>query len=163
MALSKLDNLYRQVILDHSSHPHHRGTLGKSNVTIEMNNPTCGDVIHLEVNDGIISDIAFDGSGCSISTASASMMTDAVIGKPLSEVENLEQMFSDLVQGKDVSDTDRLGDAAMLSGVAKFPTRIKCATLAWKALEKAVLDSNSGIAETSSVHPHEKDILGEDK
>ncbi|OJG39803.1 NifU family SUF system FeS assembly protein [Enterococcus dispar] len=139
--------------------------MGKSNVTIEMNNPTCGDVIHLEVevNDGIISDIAFDGSGCSISTASASMMTDAMIGKPLSEVENLEQMFSDLVQGKDVSDTDRLGDAAMLSGVAKFPTRIKCATLAWKALEKAVLDSNSGIAETSSVHPHEKDILGEDK
>lgn len=165
MALSKLDNLYRQVILDHSSHPHHRGTLGKSNVTIEMNNPTCGDVIHLEVevNNGIISDIAFDGSGCSISTASASMMTDAVIGKPLSEVGNLEQMFSDLVQGKDVADAEKLGDVAMLSGVAKFPTRIKCATLAWKALEKAVVETNSGIAETSSIHSHEEDILGENK
>lgn len=81
MALSKLDNLYRQVILDHSSHPHHHGTLDASSQTIELNNPTCGDVIELDVaiEDGVIKDIAFQGSGCSISTASASMMTDAVL------------------------------------------------------------------------------------
>ena len=140
MALSKLDNLYRQVILDHSSHPHHRGTLSASTSKIELNNPTCGDVIELqiEVDKGIIKNIAFDGSGCSISTASASMMTDAVIGKSVEEAEKLAVDFLQLVQGKEVADLDKLGDAAMLSGVAKFPARIKCATLGWKALGKAM-------------------------
>lgn len=144
MALSKLDNLYRQVILDHSSHPHHFGKLDDSNKKITMNNPTCGDVIELEmdVQDGIIKNIAFQGSGCSISTASASMMTDAVIGKTVEEAEALAEEFSQMVQGNEISEKaeDQLGDAAMLSGVAKFPARIKCATLGWKALENAVED-----------------------
>lgn len=146
MALSKLDNLYRQVILDHSSHPHHRGKLGDSTQTIEMNNPTCGDVIQLElaVEDGVIKDIAFDGSGCSISTASASMMTDAVVGKTVAEAEALAADFSKLVQGEEVTDEEKLGDAAMLSGVSKFPARIKCATLAWKALGQALDDKENG-------------------
>lgn len=159
MALSKLDNLYRQVILDHSSHPHHRGSLGKSTLKVEMNNPTCGDVIHLEVEvaDGIIKDIAFDGSGCSISTASASMMTDAVIGKRVDEIGDLTLMFSDLVQGKEVPDAERLGEAEVLSGVSKFPTRIKCATLAWKALNKAVNESDSGVADTGHFHNHDEE------
>lgn len=144
MGLSKLDNLYRQVILDHSSHPHHHGTLDESTQKIEMNNPTCGDVIQLElsVEEDVIKQIAFDGSGCSISTASASMMTDAVLGKTVEEAETLIQQFSQLVQGKEVTNEDDLGDAAMLSGVAKFPARIKCATLAWKALEQAVTDES---------------------
>ena len=88
---SKLDNLYRQVILDHSSHPHHHGTLDASSQTIELNNPTCGDVIELDVaiEDGVIKDIAFQGSGCSISTASASMMTDEVLGKTIAEATAL--------------------------------------------------------------------------
>lgn len=148
MALSRLDNLYRQVILDHSSHPHHHGTLTDSSMKIEMNNPTCGDVIELQVDirDNIIKDIAFSGSGCSISTASASMMTDAVIGKTVAEAEALAEDFSQLVQGNQVADEDRLGDAAMLSGVAKFPARIKCATLAWKALEQAVENKGTGTA-----------------
>ena len=141
MALNKLDNLYRQVILDHSAHPHHRGKLSDSTKTIEMNNPTCGDVIELEliVKDDVITDIAFSGSGCSISTASASMMTDAVIGKPVSEAEHLAVIFA---QGNPIPEKDEeaLGDAAMLSGVAKFPARIKCSTLAWKALGKALTD-----------------------
>lgn len=148
MALSKLDNLYRQVILDHSSHPHHHGTLEESSQKIEMNNPTCGDVIELQiaVKDNVIQDIAFTGSGCSISTASASMMTDAVIGKTLTEAEQLAEDFSQLVQGNVVKDEEKLGDAAMLSGVAKFPARIKCATLAWKALEEAVENDGQGTA-----------------
>lgn len=148
MALSKLDNLYRQVILDHSSHPHHHGTLAESSKKIEMNNPTCGDVIELQVaiQDNVIKDIAFSGSGCSISTASASMMTDAVIGKTLAEAEKLAEDFSQLVQGNDVPEEEKLGDAAMLSGVAKFPARIKCATLAWKALEQAVENDGQGTA-----------------
>ncbi|MGG5359223.1 MULTISPECIES: Fe-S cluster assembly sulfur transfer protein SufU [unclassified Enterococcus] len=148
MGLSKLDNLYRQVILDHSSHPHHHGTLSESTKTIEMNNPTCGDVIELqiEVVDGVIKNIAFDGSGCSISTASASMMTDAVIGKTIEEAEALKTDFLELVQGKEINDPERLGDAEMLSGVAKFPARIKCATLSWKALEKAVEENGTATA-----------------
>lgn len=158
MALSKLDNLYRQVILDHSSHPHHHGTLGKSDLTVEMNNPTCGDVIHLEleVKDGIIENIAFDGSGCSISTASASMMTDAVLGKPVSEIEDLTLLFSDLVQGKDVPEAEHLGEAEVLAGVAKFPARIKCATLAWKALSKAVND-NEYVGESGNIQKHDEE------
>ncbi|WP_159721143.1 Fe-S cluster assembly sulfur transfer protein SufU [Enterococcus sp. CSURQ0835] len=155
MALSKLDNLYRQVILDHSSHPHHRGTLNDTTQKIEMNNPTCGDVIELqlEVEDGIIKDIAFDGSGCSISTASASMMTDAVIGKPVAEAEHLAVIFAQMVQGNEIpeEDNEALGDAAMLSGVAKFPARIKCSTLAWKALGKALTD-DEGKAQAGQFH-----------
>lgn len=154
MALSKLDNLYRQVILDHSSHPHHHGILDTKDHQIEMNNPTCGDVIHLELeleNDRI-KNIAFSGNGCSISTASASMMTDAVLGKNLDEVQHLATDFSKLVQGKDVENLDGLGDAAMLGGVAKFPARIKCATLAWKALGKALQDPENGIGESGYIH-----------
>lgn len=156
MGLSKLDNLYRQVILDHSSHPHHHGTLADSTQKIEMNNPTCGDVIQLEVTveEDKVKDIAFTGSGCSISTASASMMTDAVIGKSLPEIEALAADFSLLVQGEEVADEEQLGDAAMLSGVSKFPARIKCATLAWKALERAIHDDNNG---TGVAHQYHKE------
>ncbi|OQO71183.1 SUF system NifU family Fe-S cluster assembly protein [Enterococcus villorum] len=145
MALSKLDNLYRQVILDHSSRPHHRGVLSEATNKIELNNPTCGDVIELqvEVKDGIIKNIAFRGNGCSISTASASMMTDAVMNKTVEEAQFLINDFLQLVQGKEVARLEQLGDAAMLSGVAKFPARIKCATLGWKALEKAMEENGT--------------------
>lgn len=151
MALSKLDNLYRQVILDHSSHPHHHGVLDDATNQIELNNPTCGDVIQLQLieKDGIIQDIKFDGSGCSISTASASMMTDAVIGQTVEEAERLIGEFLELVQGEDIDD-EALGDAAMLSGVAKFPARIKCATLSWKALERALLEQKGTVVEENS-------------
>ena len=111
------------MILDHSSHPHHRGTLTESTNKIEMNNPTCGDVIELqvEIKDGKINNIAFDGSGCSISTASASMMTDAVIGKTIAEAEQLTDDSLLLVQGKEVADLEPLGDAAMLVALQNSP------------------------------------------
>ena len=98
--------------------------------------------LELIVKDDVITDIAFSGSGCSISTASASMMTDAVIGKPVSEAEHLAVIFAQMVQGNPIPEKDEeaLGVAAMLSGVAKFPARIKCSTLAWKALGKALTD-----------------------
>jgi nitrogen fixation NifU-like protein len=141
MALSKLDTLYRAVILDHSSHPHHKGTLEKI-TPLELNNPTCGDVIQLflHINDqGIIENIAFDGSGCSISTASASMMTDITLGKTVEEALELAEIFSQLMQGEKVEKAEKaLGDAAFLNGVSKFPQRIKCATLAWNALKKGI-------------------------
>lgn len=154
MALSKLDQLYRQVILDHSKHPHHHGELDDSQ-TYELKNPTCGDVIqlHLNIEDGKVKDARFTGEGCSISTASASMMCDAIIGRDVSEVENMMHDFSRLVQGEEVDD-DALGDAALLAGVAKFPARIKCATLSWKALEH-LLETHE--TDTCACHYHKED------
>ncbi|MGE7366417.1 Fe-S cluster assembly sulfur transfer protein SufU [Desemzia incerta] len=142
MGLSKLDQLYRQVILDHSQNPHHYGKLDESTRTIELNNPTCGDVIqlHFLIEGNRITDIRFSGHGCTISKASASMMTDLMVGKTLEEALQLEKQFSLLVQGEEVQDVEELGDAILLSGVAKFPARIKCATLSWKALEKALAE-----------------------
>lgn len=151
MALSKLDHLYRQVILDHSNHPHHQGVLNETTNQIEMKNPTCGDVIQLQlkIEVGIVTDAMFSGHGCSISTASASMMCDAVIGKTEKEALELAQDFSTMVQGEDISEKseEELGDAAILSGVAKFPARIKCATLAWKALNHAIAEQTDTAVE----------------
>lgn len=143
MALSRLDQLYRQVILDHSSHPHHHGTLEQATDQIELNNPTCGDVIQLQLilEKDRINDIRFSGSGCAISTASASMMTEAVMGRTIQEALGLVDQFSLLVQGKEDDNVEALGDAAILSGVSKFPARIRCATLAWKGLEKALIEA----------------------
>lgn len=143
MALSRLDQLYRQVILDNSSHPHHHGTLEQATDQIELNNPTCGDVIQLQLilEEDRINDIRFSGSGCAISTASASMMTEAVIGRTTQEALALVDQFSLLVQGKENEKMEDLGDAAILSGVSKFPARIRCATLAWKGLEKALIEA----------------------
>lgn len=138
-ALSKLDSLYRVVVAEHSKTPHHHGVLEGVEV-LQLHNPTCGDVMTLTVKfDGeVIQDIAFAGHGCTISTASASMMTDVVLGKTKSEVMELATVFSDMVQGKEDKRQKELGDAAFMSGVAKFPQRIKCATLAWNALKKTI-------------------------
>lgn len=143
MALSRLHSLYMAVVADHSKAPHHRGTL-EGVEAILLNNPTCGDVISLTVDfDGdVIKDIAFSGDGCTISTASSSMMTDAVIGKTKAEALELAQVFSEMVQGKEDSRQKELGEAELLSGVSKFPQRIKCSTLAWHALEKAIERDN---------------------
>lgn len=140
MALSKINSLYKAVVTDHSAHPHHQGRLyGVEQVN--LNNPTCGDVISLSVQfdeQGVIEDIAFVNSGCSISTASASMMTDVVLGKTKYEALKLAEIFSQMVQGKEDKQQAELGDAAFLASVAKFPQRIKCSTLGWSALKKAI-------------------------
>jgi len=143
MALSKLNQLYRAMIIDHASNPHHHGSI-KATVTIELNNPTCGDVIKLfvKINEqDVIEDLSFEGSGCSISIASASMMSDVIIGKKFAQAEKLIENFSILMQGKEIENADELGEAEMLSGIAKFPQRIKCATLAWNALRNALTRS----------------------
>ena len=140
MSINNLDQLYRSVIMDHYKKPRNKGSIENGGVTIDMNNPTCGDRIHLtlQVTDGIVKDAKFDGEGCSISMASASMMTQAVKGKPVEEALELSTIFSDMMLGKEHDDSIDLGDIEALSGVAKFPARIKCATLAWKAMEKGV-------------------------
>lgn len=127
--------------MDHYKNPRNKGSLDENTVTIDMNNPTCGDRIHLtlKLNDGIVEDAKFDGEGCSISMSSASMMTQIVKGKKLDEALELAEIFSKMMLGQDFDDEKYdLGDVEALQGVAKFPARIKCATLAWKAMEKGV-------------------------
>lgn len=137
---SNLDQLYRRVIMDHYKNPRNKGSIEDGALTIDMNNPTCGDRIHLtlQVEDGKIRNAKFDGEGCSISMASASMMTQAVKGKSVEEALQLSSTFSEMMLGKDYDDSLDLEDIESLSGVSQFPARIKCATLAWKAMEKGV-------------------------
>ncbi|MCM3760508.1 SUF system NifU family Fe-S cluster assembly protein [Alkalihalobacillus oceani] len=143
MSSNNLDTLYRQVIMDHYKNPRNRGEFEGETLTVNMNNPTCGDRIQLQmkVEDGKIAGAKFVGEGCSISLASASMMTQAVKGLEPEEALEMSAIFSDMMLGKDY-DEDRfdLGDIEALQGVAKFPARIKCATLAWKAMEKGLHD-----------------------
>ncbi|MCM3731327.1 SUF system NifU family Fe-S cluster assembly protein [Fictibacillus nanhaiensis] len=138
---SNLDQLYRQVIMDHYKNPRNKGILEDGALTINMNNPTCGDRIQLtlKVEDGKIESAKFDGEGCSISLASASMMTQAVKGLAVEDAVKLAKIFYDMMLGNDYDDESYdLGDIEALQGVSKFPARIKCATLAWKAMEQGV-------------------------
>lgn len=142
MSLAGLNNLYREVILDHSEHPHHKHSLAEATNKITLKNPTCGDVINLELklDNDVITDIGFTGEGCTISQSSASMMTDAVLGKTTTESLEMARIFSDMVMGKEHSQAElaKLGDAAILSSIMQFPARIKCATLSWWALRKSL-------------------------
>lgn len=135
-----LDQLYRSVIMDHYKNPRNKGAIEDGAVTIDMNNPTCGDRIHLtlQVSDGVVKDAKFDGEGCSISMSSASMMTQIIKGKKVEEALELAEIFSKMMLGEEYSEKYDLGDVEALQGVSKFPARIKCATLAWKAMEKGV-------------------------
>lgn len=132
----QLDDLYRRVIMDHYKTPRNRGKLESEAIHVQLNNPTCGDRIELqmEIVDDVVRNAKFDGEGCSISMASASMMTDAIKGKTLEEAVSMAENFSELMKGEFVE--FEYEDIEALSGVNKFPARIKCATLAWNALRK---------------------------
>lgn len=135
----QLDDLYRRVIMDHYKNPRNRGSFSDDALTVNLNNPTCGDRISLQliVEDGIVKDARYTGEGCSISMSSASMMTDAVKGKTVSEALDLADRFSTMMKGGE-ADFEEYEDLEALSGVNKFPARIKCATLAWNALKKGI-------------------------
>ena len=138
MSLHNLDLLYRQTVMEYAQHPHHyKPMLGTETYHVRKYNPTCGDIIDLafEMTDDKVTDIYFYGDGCAISKASASMMTDLVLGQRREAVATLLEEFSKLTRGE-VADTKLLGEAPILAGVTKFPTRIKCATLAWHALDE---------------------------
>lgn len=137
--MSSLDDLYRRVIMDHYQKPRNVGEIEDADATIQLKNPTCGDQIQLQmrVENGKIKDAKFKGEGCSISMSSASMMTEAVKGKSVEEALNLADRFSKMLLGENV-ETEDFDDIEALQGVCKFPARIKCATLAWKAMEKGV-------------------------
>ena len=146
-----LEDLYREIILDHYRTPRNRGELAPPAVRAEGHNPLCGDEIqvYLDVADGKVNDIKVAGQGCSISQSSASMMSQAVKGKDLAEVRALVRRFKGMMSVDDLSgdgDSDdlaadeavKLGDLEALQGVVKFPVRIKCATLAWNTLLQAM-------------------------
>ncbi|WP_025690804.1 Fe-S cluster assembly sulfur transfer protein SufU [Paenibacillus zanthoxyli] len=135
----QLDDLYRRVIMDHYKNPRNRGLFEDDAMKVELNNPTCGDriTLQLKVEDGIVKEARYIGEGCSISMSSASMMTEVVKGKTVEQALDLASRFSALMKGEDVT-FDDYEDLEALSGVNKFPARIKCATLAWNALRKGI-------------------------
>jgi nitrogen fixation protein NifU and related proteins len=135
-----LQSLYQELILQHYRKPKKRGGLEGADVEIAMNNPLCGDEItlRLRVEGDRIEAVRFEGHGCSISQASASMMADQLEGKSLEEAHALTGRFTEMMHGNPEAASDRgLGDLRALAGVAKFPVRIKCALLAWNALQEA--------------------------
>jgi nitrogen fixation protein NifU and related proteins len=138
-----LDELYRDVILDHYSHPRNKGVAHPADAMREGANPLCGDEIRvsLRVRDGVVEEVRFEGKGCSISQASASMMTEQIKGKPVAEANRLIAAFKGMMHtppGAPPPEADELGDLVALSGVRKFPVRVKCATLSWITLEMAL-------------------------
>lgn len=138
--MSELGDLYQEVILEHSKHPRNFRAMEAANRTAEGYNPLCGDhyTVFVDVEDGAIRDISFQGSGCAISKASASMMSQAVKSKTTAEAQKLFGEFHQVVTGAPAGDAAKLGKLAAFAGVASFPTRIKCATLAWHTLHAAL-------------------------
>jgi nitrogen fixation NifU-like protein len=140
---AEIGALYQELILDHYRRPRNKGTLEKADASVDVKNPLCGDEIGLQVAfDGdSVCDLKFSGRGCSISQASASMMTQLVKGKSTEEIDAIRKQFRDLMLGTpSVADESQLGPLRALSGVARFPARVKCALLAWIALESALAE-----------------------
>ena len=144
--MDELRDLYQEVILDHNKNPRHFGVLQSANRKGDGKNPLCGDhyTVYLLVEDSVIKDLSFEGSGCAISKASASVMSETLIGKSVAEAEELFELFQKLVRGEldPVQHLDELGKLAAFSGVSEFPVRVKCATIAWHALHSALHDSD---------------------
>ncbi len=142
--MSDLRELYQEVILDHNRRPRNFGTLPVANHHAEGHNPLCGDrlTVYLDVEDGLIRSVSFEGAGCAISRASASLMTDAVKGKSVEEAEKLFAEFHRMVTaGVDEDVEAALGKLAVFCGVREFPSRVKCASLAWHTLRAALAGS----------------------
>ena len=146
-----LKDLYQEVIIDHNRSPRNFGKIENADKTLEGFNPLCGDHLRLYLNmeDGRITDIRFDGSGCAISVASASLMTEAMKDKTVSEAEAIFENFHELVTGDENKvDYDKLGKLAAIAGVREYPTRVKCATLCWHTLHSALSDDGETTVST---------------
>ena len=144
----QLDSLYQEVILDHYKKPHHKG-LPMGDIQVHHVNPNCGDEItlSLEIRDGKVENLIWDGVGCSISQASASIMSDLVTGKSVAQASRALSQFTELMQSKGTisGDEEVLEDAIALSGVSKFPARVKCALLGWMAFKDAAIQNGAQI------------------
>ena len=139
-----VEELYQELIVDHFKHPRHRGPLTTATESASLFNPLCGDQVevHVQIENGIVKAIAFEGKGCSISQASASMMTELCVGKDIATVRSLLNAFTKMMKGEGTDDElESLGDAGALQGVKKFAARIKCAMLAWEAVEQCLKKS----------------------
>lgn len=149
----ELRELYQQVILDHNKSPRNFRVIENANHHSEGYNPLCGDRIDifLDVEDGIVKDISFQGSGCAISKASASLMTSMVKGKTVAEAEKLFEKFHDLITGKLNGDAEELGKLAVFAGVRDFPARVKCASLAWHTMINALWESTPSGKEEKNI------------
>ena len=145
MIEGELDSLYQDIILDHSKNPRNSGYLEGATHSARENNPLCGDrvSVYLTVHNAEITDLKFEARGCAISVASASMMGQMVKGKSITEAQKLFKQFIELINGSDVGDGFELKELESLSGVKQFPTRIKCATLSWHALQRALESSGT--------------------
>src|SRR5690242_3638570 len=142
--LGELEELYQEVILDHSRRPRNFGELSNASVKVHGDNPSCGDEIHLAVRfdgNGGLEEIKFTGHGCAISQASASLMTMKLKGKSRQDVEKMMRAFHDLVTMEKSDGARGLGDLQVMRGVRKFPQRVKCAMLPWRAIEQALRQS----------------------
>lgn len=141
--------LYQELILDHGRRPRNFRLPSPTTHSAEGKNPLCGDhvVVGVSLKDGVVLDLGFQGSGCAISTAAASTMTEVLKGKTREEVSEIWNRFHDLVTGKAKADLDALGKLAAFSGLSEFPMRVKCATLAWHTLE-AALDGKADAVST---------------
>lgn len=141
-----LNTLYQQVILEHYKKPHGKGKIDSPTITKHLQNPTCGDHLTVELlldESGKVADVKWDGSGCSISMATASMMAKAVKGKSLEQVDDIMHKVYAMIKG-DPGEYKSIGELQALAGVAKFPVRVKCATLAWHCVEEGVKEYKGG-------------------
>ena len=138
--MSELRDLYQEVIFDHNRRPRNFGRLEGANRQAEGFNPLCGDklTLYLKVNDGVVEDVSFEGLGCAISTASASLLTEALKGKTEAEAEALFRGFHEFIVSDAPEAADELGKLAVFSGVREFPARVKCASLCWHTLNAAL-------------------------
>lgn len=144
-----LKDLYQEVIVDHNRSPRNFGKLDNADRALEGFNPLCGDrlMLYLQLDNDRINDIRFDGSGCAISVASASLMTESLKGKTLEEAEQIFNDFHHLVTAENgEADIDKLGKLAALAGVRDYPTRVKCATLCWHTLHSALEGSDTPVS-----------------
>jgi nitrogen fixation NifU-like protein len=143
----ELDNLYQEVILDHYKRPQNKKLLPTYDAQVHHVNPSCGDEIdlNLTIADGVVSNISWDGVGCSISQASVSILSDLLIGKPITQAYSIFDQFVALMQSKGavVGDEEVLEDAIALAGVSKYPARIKCALLGWMAFKDASVQAQA--------------------
>lgn len=146
MVIEQLDELYREVILDHFKNSSHAGEIPGAQVKAEGTNPLCGDemTFYLKLSDGEIQQVRFSGKGCAISQAAASMLSEQLEGKSEQEVGRLIETMRQLMQGKDPDPSVDLGDLEALAGVRKFPVRIKCAALSWNIVEQGLKDYHTG-------------------
>ena len=144
--MTDLDNLYQEVILDHYKAPRNFGRLENADRAAEGHNPLCGDrlKVYLKLTDGRVGDLKFEGAGCAISTASASMMTDAAKGKSAAEIGRLAEKFLSMAKGEGRG--DGLDKLEAFAGVSEFPVRVKCATLAWHTLRAALEGSQQTVS-----------------